>query len=354
MFDKSLISVNFSSDFVDLHFNLYHRVNLVIGGSGSNKSHFVQAISDAIEDNDFSIDGYNIIFVRDGNASSPASIDDSAFVIIDDLKSVLYSKKFSEYQKKAKNMVFLIVLRDTFYFDDVYSCFSEAVYNIRYSEKAVDGVLKECFELSSYMDKFVETNTEGIIGMFDTCIIEGSEGKGEYNFYSKIFKNVIPSKGKDNIVNNIKECSSKYVYVAIDWCSFGTNVYELICVISSSDSIFIFLNSYSFEYLMLEACFPEKFKYFQENYSFGDVGFEKIVSGYLIKLKYSLKGRFVNKNIPRCLLYECSDICSNVEIDKCYKSSMLKCLNDRFLDMSKNSSEIQFMFKISSNGGKLC
>lgn len=176
MFDRSLISVNFSSDFIDLHFNLYHRVNLVTGGSGSNKSHFVQAISDAIEDTDFSIDGYNIIFVRDGNASSPVSIDDHAFVIIDDLKSILYSNKFSEYQKKAKNMVFLIILRGTFYFDDVYSCFSEAVYRIEYSEKIVDGILRECFKLCSYMDNFIETNTKGMLGMFDTYIIGGSKG----------------------------------------------------------------------------------------------------------------------------------------------------------------------------------
>lgn len=150
MFDKSLISVNISYDFVEVNFNLHHKVNFIIGESGEGKSYFVQAFVNAINGSGLdTVEGYNLYFIDANHISMPENVLAYNFIIVDDVKSMLYSKKFSEYQKRAVNSIFLFILRDVPYGNSVYSCFSEAVHKVCYNELEENGIIKEKFTLAS-------------------------------------------------------------------------------------------------------------------------------------------------------------------------------------------------------------
>lgn len=342
MFDEKKIDFKGSNSIYHIEFTLYHSVNIIYDESGKDKSHFVDALfsvlsSGSKSNKNFINAKYRGINVRyrivEINSSTIDTTDYTLndgyiLAVFDDEKGILYSDVLCSILKSNERVIFLIISRGLSDIHSKLDCFTEAVYR-------VDCVLKddiECLSLISYMNSFSNYIGSGCNGI--CCVIEGSSGKGEYNFYTMLNndKDVICCGGKNNVLYKLEQVANDVnsILLAVDLCAFGTRIVDVISVAKCLGIELYLVDAYSFEYLMLCSLFPDSINGISNDvYSDYTKGmtFEKYINSVLSKmyLKETLKGRFKEKDIPKCLYDDCSCICNQFEIGRCRLPLDLKC-----------------------------
>lgn len=403
MFDTPKVTIKIETDLNYMDVNLYHNVNLLVGGSGDNKTNFINAIYDSMSDYiasnreeglvsvtgidnkgnnvEYEINRINSLgdvpVLYDGKDHSgrlvlKLSEMPYSLYLIDDVRGIYYDKDFRNFLKgSCEKCVFIFACRDL----DVppfsgemaskgcFSCFVESVYSVKVEEED----FHTTYSLVEYCNKVLEKNKNAIYyGKVDTCISECGNYSGEYQFLKNFFPNVIPSEGKDNVCSVLEryiEKSSKkgIAYLFVDMCAFGANFYELCKLLFKYPNFTVIIcNYYSYEYTILKVVFDDinLVASYTGDYNNALDGnfetFETCVSQVLAKEKYGLCTSFRKGSVPKLLSRYSGKSC-----DECCNSSYKKskcdrnCTKEDFVKMiASKDVEVEEFVKCSKEGHK--
>lgn len=194
MFDTPKVTIKIETDLNYMDVNLYHNVNLLVGGSGDNKTNFMNAINDSMSDYIASNREEGLVSVtgRDnkGNAveyeinrinslGDVPILDDGkghsgrivlklsempySLYLIDDVRGIYYDKDFRNFLKgSCEKCVFIFACRDLevppfsgeMASKGCFSCFVEAVYSVKVEEED----FHTTYSLIGYCSKVLEKN----------------------------------------------------------------------------------------------------------------------------------------------------------------------------------------------------
>lgn len=402
MFDTPKVTIKIDTDINSMNINLFHNVNLLVGGSGENKTNLINAIYDSVTDylsvnnrkvGSVSITGKDVggsiveyevrrienlgdvPILDDGKKHSGRVVLDLhempySLYLIDDVRGIYYDTDFRNFLRgSCEKCVFIFACRDLevppfsgeMASKGCFSCFVEAVYSVKVDEKGYHN----SYSLMEYSRELLDDNenTE-YYGKIDTCISECGDFSGEYQFLKNFFPTVIPTNGKDNICRRVEDYILSHdevgtLYVFIDMCAFGGNFYELCNILLSYPNFTVILcNHYSYEYTILKVVFDDEdsVKKYTGDYNVALDGkyetFESCVSQVLATKKYGLCINFRKGNVPRLFSKYSAESC-----DECCNSSYKKekcercCTKGEFVRIisSKDKEVKEFIF--CSKGG---
>lgn len=234
-------------------FELHQKITVVIGESGKGKTVLVRALLDnsgAYKVN-LSNNGFRIVVLslRDYEAQLFFYKGKSCVFVIDD-EDFMYAKNFADYVKADKSSYFLLISRL-----DAASVNGGTLAELGFSAKEIyrfkaDGA-KHWFERVYNYPKVVEAPDSKLI---DVCFVE--DATTGYEFFRRIFKRTISTKGKTCILQSLKEnlveIKGKAVFLAVDMAGAGFYISEAVRYCRLNGISIYLLKSYeSFEYLVL-------------------------------------------------------------------------------------------------------
>lgn len=359
MCDLPKVVVELDNDRESINFSLYRNINVLSDRSGKGKTNMVSKLLRVLNNyGNISIYGYyegqkvDYTLVPISNIAQIGDYDDFKCYILDDLKSAFFDEKAHNLYTKANKSVFLFISRgSTVGYRNRYVAFADAVYNLEYNKVGK----KEYFSLNRIKDVFNNINPSDIdVGSIETCLCEGENGYAEDMLYSSLFNKVVCSEGRHNVSSKLDKISRSFskgssLFVVVDLCGFGGCLEEFINEYYRSDLNIILADVLSFEYMMLESLFPEKFvevSKINTDYINGKT-FEKYVSSVLFNIRFGFCNWFSKEKVPVSLVNGCYR-CNKFKKSKC---NMCSSLEDRIVGMCKNSEEFSTIVLASNLGG---
>lgn len=355
--------------------SLYHNVNIVLGDSGTGKTMLFSDMSDPgtrIEAKDREGKDVHVEFVLNwatgdtylSNLKLSGGSDRKIILILDDIKGFLMNDRLIDRLKTYRDKTYILFIgRDL---KDMYnrriSCFSSALYVVDYSKKPNVVLNKVVSD-----EKLKLNDIRKYYGSTNTCVSECMDDSGEYMFLKNFFSNVYCSNGRLNVIKTVRsillekgsELNSLYIFV--DMCSYGTELYDLVDTLSGYCGIdFHICEQYSYEYTVLEMI-GKTTKIVQDtDFCICDNGnkasFEKYVAEILSKERFGGCGFFRKSGVPRVFRdpnNTCDNNCVNIRVSKScrkYKSTKGKLIRSLVV----NSDEAKIYALCSDRGYGLC
>lgn len=230
--------------------SLYHNVNIVLGDSGTGKTMLFSDMSDPgtrVEATDAMGNDVHVEFVLSwatgdtylSNLKLSGGDDETVVLVLDDIKGFLMNSRLVDRLKTCRDRTYVLFIgRDL---KDMYnmriSCFSSALYVVDYSKKPVV-LLKRVVD----NEKLKVDGIKRYYGLPDTCISECIDDSGEYMYLKNFFSNVHCSNGRLNIIKTVQDVIAestglKSLYIFVDMCSYGTEMYDLLNALTGYSDI---------------------------------------------------------------------------------------------------------------------
>lgn len=349
LFNTPKVVINVDNMWLKANLSLYHNINLLWGMSGDGKSNFISRLKVAYRNNGLDIGEYELIICSSDDIHLPTS-DGKYLIIIDDIKNIFYDKTVVQYIKNARNAVFLLIIREGASTND-YSCFSEAVYTVKYSPD--DG--RDIFSFSRIKDNnftSISHTPEEDKGKYVVCVCEGEDDKGEHQLYSEVFGKVFGSWGKDLVVSTLEKVYNrgyKYIYVAVDLCAYASRLLDIVDFSNKHPDVSIKITDiYCLEEVLLQTVFSDRsLDNVDTDYVYlsgSSVTFERYASALLSKHKYGECERFTKGNIPKCFKSDCSRVCNNKYVfEKCTYNDTSP--NDKIMSLFLKHDELKLILE---------
>lgn len=248
-----MVTVSVSSKRYQCEFTLFQKTTVVIGESGKGKTVLVRALSDnsgaykvSLSDKRFKI---VVLTLRDYEAQLAFYRGKACIFVVDD-EDFMYTESFAGYLSEDKSSYFLLICRL-----DAATVSGGVLGNIGFSAKEIyrfetDGIRHWLERLCTYP----KTANALDSNLIDVCFVE--DGTTGYEFFRRIFKNVVTTHGKTNILRTLKEnmegIRGKTLFLAVDLSGAGFYVTESVQYCKLNGVMVYLLNTYeSFEYMVL-------------------------------------------------------------------------------------------------------
>lgn len=285
------MQVNVKNSRIHYQLELDHRITIITGNSGTNKtqlcamvnknspttymSHKMRVITDTV----WELLQVNNIFA-----------DDIIYLVDEDFKS-MQTKEFADFVKNTNNY-FILIFRDKL--PDI----PYGIDNIKELKKQGRlRILKNHFDLCKYYEPLDA----------EQAIIEDSTSG--YNFFRELLNiPIISSYGKDNIIKKLEELNHKKLLIIVDECGFGHNIEAIRNECMKCANNYQLLGYQSFEEYLCTALGINTEEVKTNKCTNEEVFYEELIKDYTEK-NY---GKKYNKKAD----YNCFDTCYRITCDK--------------------------------------
>ena len=229
--------------------NVKKKITVIQGDSGSGKTRIISLLNQIKRDNTIGmIDSkYEVDTLPDWHilqkimqvGSKLAALKEvlleydykDKLLIVDEDYDGLYTHDFARFVNNV-DCFFIIIAR-------------KPLHNLTYDMNEIYRLSKTRAVIT--LQQVYEENMS-IDSDYDTVIVEDSNSG--FDFYSRVFRNVISAKGKSNVANKMLESKTEHNLIIIDSAAFGNEIEHVLHNAASMNVEFDFFTPISFEWLI--------------------------------------------------------------------------------------------------------